>query len=102
MTHEVREEVTFKCRACERVAQMLEVNGGLDSVRCLPCNVSVKAPDARLMYESLSEQYRIQVGRNLMRRHVNKGRVGRVPLTKVDNEFSDPKWPFILVLKDEG
>ena len=101
-THEFRKHETFKCRICKGKAQMLEVDGRLDSVRCLTCNVSVKAPDARLMYETLRERYVIQEGRNFNRRLMNKRGMGRVPLTKVDNEFSDPKWPFILVAKDEG
>ena len=100
-SHEFRKQVTFKCRACKGDAQMLEVDGRFDSMRCLTCNVSVESPDARLMYETLSQQYRIQEGRNIMRRRVNKSGMGHVPLTKVDNKFSDPKWPFILVLEDE-
>ena len=70
-------------------------------MRCLTCNVSVESPDARLMYETLRARYAAQTGRDILRRRVNKSGMGRVPLTKVDNEVSDPKWPFILVLEDE-
>ena len=51
------------------------------------------------MYDELIKRYRFQEARNISRRYINKGGVGRVPLTKVDNKLSDPKWPFILKIE---
>ena len=94
-------DVSFECLACKDKAQMVEIDGRLDHVYCTPCGVLVDSPDAILMYQTLIERHRLQVGRNISRRIVSKSGMGRVPSSKIDNEFSDSRWPFILKIKDD-
>ena len=88
--------VTFKCGKCKGAAEMVEVDDALDRVSCLSCGVSVYGDRARLMYTTLLERYRFQKGRDISNRHLRKRGVGHIPLRKVGDEFSDPRWPFIL------
>lgn len=98
----VTKRVSFKCRACESAAKIVEVDGSVDRVFCPACGASVDGADARSMYHELSLYYLRQEGSNVIRRELRKRRMSRVPLRKVDNEFSDPQWPFVLMLDDHG
>ena len=100
-THELRKHVSFKCGNCESAAKVVtgDEDGRMKSVFCPSCDTSLEGENAGLMYDELIKRYRFQEARNISRRIINKRGVGRVPLTKVDNEFSDPKWPFILKIE---
>ena len=102
-TYEFGKNVSFKCGNCKDPAKVaVGEDGGIESVFCPSCGTTVDAEDAGPMYLELFRQYSIQEARNLSRRAINKTRIGRVPLTKVGNEFTDPRWPFILILKDHA
>ena len=100
--YEFTKAKTFQCSNCESAAKIVVGDSGIESVFCPSCGTSVDGETARLMHDELFNQYVIQEGRNIMRREVNKTGIGRVPLTKVDNEFSDSRWPFTLILNDHG
>ena len=94
--------VSFKCRDCEGAAKIVEVDDGIDRVFCPSCGSTVDGEDARSMYHELRLRYVRQESSNVLRRELRKRRVGSVPLRKVGNEFADPRWPFILMLNDNG
>ena len=93
---------SFKCRACEGAAKIVVVDEGVDRVFCPACGASVDGDDARSMHHELRLRYIEQEGSNVMRRDLRKRGMGRAPLRKVDNEFSDPRWPFVMMLDDDG
>ena len=101
VTYKIRKRESFKCCKCHRTANSIERDGGIENITCPSCGVFVSGDDATLMHTDLSKGLRIQEGRNLGRRLVNESGMGRVPPSKVDNEFSNSDWPFILVSIDE-
>ena len=102
ISHHVRKYVSFKCHSCQGKAQLTEVDGRLDRVECLVCNIWLDTDTANAMYQTLIKQRIIQEGRNFNRRLLRDRGMRNVPLTKVDNEFSDPEWPFILVIEGDA
>ena len=94
--------ISFKCSHCQNTAKIVESDGRIETVECLPCGIALNGEDARLMYNELIVKYRNQEGRNIMRREIRKMGMSRVPLTQVDDEFSDTRWPFILVIKGDA
>ena len=44
----------------------------------------------------------VQEARNISRKLLRDRGMGRIPLTQVDNEFSDPEWPFTLVIEGDA
>ena len=99
---EVRKSISFKCRQCEGTAEIIESDGRIEGVHCPACGVALDGVDARLMVRELQVQYVRQEGSNLNRIRLRKARIGRVPLRKVTNEFSDPRWPFTLIADDDA
>ena len=102
--NEVRKSISFKCRSCQSAAKIVERDGRIDRVYCPACGVALDAVDARFMYQTLIERIerlRVEGARNFSRSLID-GRVGRVPRRKVANEFSDTRWPFILVAEDDA
>ena len=98
----IRKNISFKCRRCDRTPQVIEINGSTHKIECISCGIHLVGEDFDRMRRELLIEYRDQVGRNFNRRLINERRMGRVPLTKVDNEFSDPHWPFILVIEGDA
>ena len=92
---------SFRCRACQKPAKMIvdDVDVRIERVFCTVCDASVEWTDAQTMYDELIkrfvEQKARQVSREILR---NSGT--RVPLSNVDDEFSDPAYPFILVINE--
>ena len=101
-THIIRKHISFKCCKCNKTANIIERDGRIESITCPSCGVFVSGNDATLMRADLNEGLRFQEGKNFSRRLVNKLGMGRVPLGKVDKEFSHPDWPFILVSIDDA
>ena len=81
---------------------LMEDDGTISRVFCPSCDNAVDAPDAAVMYETLRKCYVVQQGRNIVRRELRGRGMGNLPVTGVDNEFSDPRWPFIMMLQDEN
>ena len=101
-THDIRKKISFKCHTCQSKAQCMEVDGQLNSVECLACNIRLDTDTTNIMYQTLIKEYAIQEGRNISRGLLRKRGMGRIPLTKVDNELFNPKWPFILVIEGDA
>ena len=101
--YEFRESkiTSFRCGTCEREAEVAALDGELQSVSCEPCGVRLDGADAREMHRELSRQYAIQKARNLSRRVIAERGMGSAPLNQVGDTFSDPAWPFILVLESD-
>ena len=93
----VTKGISFKCRACEGPAKIVYDDGSIQSVFCQACGISVDGENATEMYRTLILPNVLEESRNVIRRDLRKRGMGRVPLRKVGNEFSDPRWPFILV-----
>ena len=99
--HEVVKSISFKCRECEGAAKITESDGRIEGVHCPACDVALDGVGARLMYQTLIERLRKEEARDVARSLLD-GRVGRVPRRKVANEFSDPRWPFVMVAKGDA
>ena len=98
--HEERLGLKFRCCFCEQFAEMVEIEGELNAVRCVPCGVQVDRPGlATEMCADLLLRYRKEMGRHLLRRQLNRTGLDSVPLNKVGDEFSDQRWPFILIVE---
>ncbi len=98
---EVAKSISFKCRQCESAAKIAVDDGRLERVYCPACGVSLDAIDAGLMYQTLIERVRDEEARNFIHGLVN-GRMGRVPRSNVASDFSDPRWPFVLIAEDDA
>ena len=98
----IRKKMSFKCRDCELSAKIVLVDERrIDRVYCQVCGTEVRAEEADLMYRELASNHRVQVSRNLIRETLQENRMGRLPLVHIDNEISDSRWPFILVIEDD-
>ncbi len=73
----------------------------LTRVSCLTCNVDVAGSEAQVMYEELRSRFVEQLARQVSRERLRKSGFN-VPLTKVDDEFSDPAYPFVLSFKTDA
>ena len=102
ISHELRKYVSFKCHSCQGEAQVTVADERIERVDCLACVVMVELHDATLMYDTLIKRYSLQEARNISRRLLRDRGMGRILLTKVDDEFSDPEWPFILVIEGDA
>ena len=99
--------VSFICSTCDTPAKISVDDETLNSnnpkileVFCPFCSsVSVKGDDARLMHQSLVQRYRLKVARKIRTRLIRKRSKGKV-VGKVDDEIHDPRWPFVLVVKN--
>ena len=82
---------------------MVQVDGSLERVYCPACGLRVDAPGAvNDILVNLRLRYVKEEGRNVILRQLRKSGMGRVPLRQVGKEFSDSRWPFILVVVDEA
>ena len=97
----VKVSISFECGDCECPAKMVEVDGAIDRVFCPSCGTEVDGRRAHDMIDTLRLRHIKQEGSNVMRREVNKRRMGRVPLRNVANEFSDPRWPFVMKIESD-
>ena len=96
----VTKGISFKCRACEGPAKIVYDDGSIQRVFCPPVALLLMGAErAGEMYRTLILPNLKEEGRNFFRRMLRKRGMGRVPLRKVDNESSDPRWPFILVAR---
>ena len=87
---------SFRCKACDRRAEIHMRDDILDSVRCPTCRAAVRGEEAHSMYSELRNRFVIQKGRQVAREVINKTKNFRVPMSHVANEYSDERWPFIL------
>lgn len=87
---------SFECQDCHGVAEIVVDDDELRQIRCVPCGHAYNGADARFMYETLIDRFRVEKGRDLMRQEVRKRWKGRIPRTKVADRYSDPRWPFVL------
>ena len=90
ITYKIRKREPFKCCKCHKTVNIIERDGGIENITCPSCGVFVSGDNATLMHADLSKDLRLQESKNLGRRLVNELGMGRVPLGKVDNEFSNP------------
>ena len=97
--YEERLSLKFRCRRCQNFADMIEVDGALGYVRCIPCGIVEHR--GQMMYRSLLLQHQKQTARDLIARQLRAAGSHR-PLGYVVNEFSDPRWPFILVAEHDS
>ena len=96
--YEERLSLKFRCRRCQNLADMIEVDGALGYVRCVPCGIVEHR--GQMMYHALLLQRQKETARNLVTRQLRAAGIRR-PLSHVGNEFSDPRWPFILVVEHD-
>ena len=96
--YEQRVSVQFRCRRCQNLADMIEVDGALGYVRCVPCGIVERR--GQMMYHQLIVKYRDQVARNLLAAQLRRAGIRR-PIHPVNNEISDPRWPFILIAEQD-
>ena len=92
--------MSFRCGSCNGRAKIVFDDGRVQRVFCPACSASVDGDDADLMYTTLRDRRVEQAARRHMRGLVNKSNLGRVPLTKVEKVFRDPRWPFVLEVED--
>lgn len=103
-TISVPKKVSFRCAACSSPAQITvdddEPPPPIIRVFCPECCSEVAGAEAHEMYLDLVRKSVIQEGRNIARQRLNESGLGRLPLQKVDTEFSDERWPFALLATD--
>ena len=92
----------FRCSVCKQRAEMVDDTdtNKLTRVSCLTCNVEVTGADAQVMYEELRSRFVEQTARQVSRESLRESGL-RVPLSKVDDEFGDSAYPFVLTLKTD-
>ena len=88
--------ISFRCDACDGRAKIVVDDNRVERVFCPACSATVAGDDARLMYTTLRDRRIEQAARRHMRGIINESSLGRVPLTKVEKEFRDARWPFVL------
>ena len=90
----------FLCGSCKQPAQMIgdEIAGEttLDRVVCLTCGTAVDGDDVGEMSTTLIVRYRDQMARQRSRLLIREYGFPEAPVSSVDDELSDPRWPFVL------
>ena len=94
--------ISFRCGVCEKPAKIVvdDVDMRVELVFCPSCGDLLEGPLAHIMCETFIKRYAEQKARQFPRKSI-RGRFGRLPITDVDNEFTDPTYPFVMVANDD-
>ena len=95
----IEKGMSFRCRTCGSVAGVIMKDSRIGSVLCSACGISVEGDKAQRMYRDLIDRSRLQNARKISRDMIRRESSFRVPKAMVDTEFSDQKWPFVLVVE---
>lgn len=98
----VKKQMSFRCRNCHNNARIAMVDDEMERVECSVCGNSVEGENARIMYRTLAQRLAAQEGRNVARRIIRESKLGNIMSSPVASEFSDPRWPFILIVKGDA
>lgn len=97
---EVAASMHFLCGTCKHPAQMTgdEIDGEttLERVACLTCGTALDGDDLETMYLTLVMRYRDQMGSQISGLFLREHGFPNAPVGRIDDEFSDPRWPFVL------
>ncbi len=94
---------SFKCGNCQGPAKIAVSDDDVSDVNrvfCPACGAEVTGDNAKLMISELRMKFVKKESLNIVIREMRKRRMGRIPTRKISNEFSDPRWPFILISVD--